>query len=313
VGGFSVGGQDAWNPRRAVDLQEIRAANATWVRGDVQWQYLEAIPGKWEWQLFDPVIEDTTAAGLRYLVVLHTVPAWANGNGGDYAPPTDRSLFADYCFQVARRYIPHDVTDYQIGNEVNLPHPGWPNPTGAAYVRDYLNPCADAVYRAANELGVRVNVMAGSLGPNEWTGGAIPPAEFLADVYRNGGGGHFDSVSWHPYTNPGELAGNPQMTSYATALYDIMAAHGDGAKKIWATEFGIPTEGPYSVTERAQADDVDIAIDTWYQLPFAGPLLWYSLRDAGTSPTDREQHYGVLRHDGTPKPAYTRLADRFLR
>jgi hypothetical protein len=278
----------------------------------VDWQYLEPTQGRWEWQLFDPVISDATAAGLRYLVVLHTVPAWANGNSGDYAPPTDVSLFADYCSRVARRYIPHGVTDYEIGNEVNLPHPGWQNPTAAAYVRSYLAPCADAVHRAANELGARVNVMAGGLAPSEWTPGAAPPIEFLADVYRNGGAGRFDSVSWHPYTAPDNPSG-PHMTSDPNALHDVMAANGDGAKKIWGTEYGAPTGGPGSVTELVQANDVDIAVDIWYKFPFVGPLVWYSLRDTGTSATDREQHFGVLRYDGARKPAHARIAARFVR
>jgi hypothetical protein len=290
----------------------MRAANATWVRGDVSWQYLETTQGTWDWQLFDPVIADATAAGLRYLVILHTVPAWANGDGGDYAPPADLTLFADYCFRVAHRYIPLGVTDYEVGNEVNLPHPGWPNPDGAAYVRDYLIPCADAVYRAANELHVGVNIIAGALAPIDWTGGA-DPVEFLADVYSNGGGGHFDSVAWHPYSAPGQLAGNPHTTSDPKALHDVMTAHGDGVKKIWATEFGVPTGGRRSVTERAQCDAVDAVLDAWHGLPFAGPLFWYSLRDTGMNPADREQHFGVLRHDGAPKPAYGRLAARFLR
>jgi hypothetical protein len=290
----------------------MQDGNATWLRADVDWQYLEDAPGRWAWELFDPVVKEAKAVGLRYLAVLHTVPAWANGGAGDYAPPADRSLLADYCFQVARRYIPHGVLDYQIGNEVNLPHPGWANPTGASYVRDHLIPCSNAVRRAANELCTRANVMVGSLAPPDWTGGAAP-VEFLADVYRNGGGGRFDSLSWHPYTVPGRLAGDPHMTSDPKTLHDIMAAHGDSRKKIWATEFGVPTEGPHSVTEKGQADDVDTAVEMWYRLPFAGPLLWYSLRDTGTSRTDREQHFGVLRHDGTPKLAYFRLAARLVR
>jgi hypothetical protein len=42
-----------------------------------------------------------------------------------------------------------------------------------------------------------------------------------------------------------------------------------------------------------------VAFDT-----FTGPFFWYQIRDQGTDPADREQNFGLLRRDGSPKPAY---------
>lgn len=307
VGGVAVGGLQPWNTRRDADYQAMRRANMTWLRSDLGWQYLEPAPGEWKWELFDEVVADATAAGLNYLAILHTVPGWANGNRGDYAPPASAGDLTNYCYRTARHYLPLGVTDYQIGNEVNLIHPGWSEPDGKAYVRSYLVPCVTGVRRAARELNAAVNVMLGSLAPHRWTGGA-DPVRFLTAVYQNGGGAHFDSVSWHPYAGDAGPGASGHMTVDPRRLHAVMLAKGDGGKQIWATEFGYPTGGPWAVSEGRQAAYVKTALDIWYSKGFAGPLLWYSGRDTGTDAGDREQHFGLLRYNGSAKRAYAAVA-----
>jgi hypothetical protein len=311
VGGVALGGAEPSNRRRAADYAALRAMNATWVRSDVDWEAVQETPERWDFGRYDPVIADAGAAGLRHLVILHTVPAWANGGAGNYAPPRDSSLLGDYCHRAARRYLPLGVRDYEIGNEVNLPHPGRTAPTGASYLRDLLAPCATGVRRAAAELGATVNIVLGSLVPGER--GRAAPATFLSEIYAGGGRGHFDTASLHPYTRPLPPAASDHLTGVAQLLHDVMSAYGDGGKRIWATEFGYPTAGPGSVGERQQAAHVDAAVDLWYSNRFAGPLFWYSARDTGTDPADAEQHFGLLRHDGSAKPAYAVLSARLRR
>jgi hypothetical protein len=311
-GGVSVGALEPWNPRRAADYLAMRRANVTWIRGDLSWRWLEPRRGEWDWRLYDPVVADARRAGLRYLAILHTVPGWANRHAGDHAPPADTALVSDYCYRTVRHYLPLGVADYELGNEVNLPHSGWPDPSGARYAKSFLLPCAAGVRRAAAELGMAANVMLGALAPTDATGGT-DPARFLTDVYRHGGRGLLDSVSWHPYTGAADPVTSRQMNAEPDRLHAVMAAHGDGDKKIWATEFGQATRGPDSTSEEAQAALVDQAVDTWYAKRYAGPLLWYSLRDLGTAGTDREEHFGLLRHDGTPKPALAAVSERLRR
>jgi hypothetical protein len=42
-------------------------------------------------------------------------------------------------------------------------------------------------------------------------------------------------------------------------------------------------------------------------------MIWYAGRDAGTSLTDREQHFGILHFDGSAKPAYAALQAHLTR
>jgi hypothetical protein len=310
VGGVALGSGEPANPRRRADYAALRAMNATWVRSDIDWRAVEESPGNWDFSRYDPVVADANAAGLRHLAILHTVPAWANDGAGAYAPPRNLERLREYCRRTAARYIPRGVRDYEIGNEVNLPHPGWARPTGPAYVHDLLEPCVLGVRSAAQELGARINVVLGSVVPG---GGNADPVRFLSDVYATGAGPLFDTVSVHPYTRPVAPIASDHLNGFVERVYHVMRTHGDAGKMIWATEYGYPTSGPHSTSEQRVATYVDSAVDLWYSHPFAGPLFWYSARDTGTDRSDDEQNFGLLRHDGSAKPAYAALAARFTR
>jgi hypothetical protein len=89
-----------------------------------------------------------------------------------------------------------------------------------------------------------------------------------------------------------------------------MTNHGDGAKKIWITEFGAPTgTSVNAVSEQDQATILLQAQQQVTQWNWAGPLMYYELVDGGTDPTDGEQNFGVLRADLSLKAAAQALVD----
>jgi hypothetical protein len=324
----------------------MRAADASWVRIDINWIYLqdsESTPvSSWHWGRYDPVINDarpSNARKMNVLVILHTVPGWANSNRGVYAPANNLALFKNYCYQVAKRYLPLGVTHYQICNEVNLPHPGCfdnaagPGPNGGSYYSSYVVPGYDGVAQAAWDLGrLPFNIVLGSLAPVNWvpTPQKAPPHNFLVQVYDAAGGNNagnqkwrWGAVAYHPYVDIGDLGASGFPSTHTNfkdipnQLYADMSWYQDGAKKLWATEFGAPTSAAGSITEQRQAAWVDDTINKWYSNSYAGPFFWYSLRDrAPYGSTDREDYFGVLRFDRSKKynstqGAYARLKARF--
>jgi hypothetical protein len=94
-----------------------------------------------------------------------------------------------------------------------------------------------------------------------------------------------------------------QLAETPTSARSVMVAHGDGAKRIWGTEYGAPTFGA-GISEAAQAQLVAAAYREWSKWDWSGPLFWYSARDAGTDPNDREDHFGLVRRDFSPKAAF---------
>jgi polysaccharide biosynthesis protein PslG len=306
AGGFAAGGAEPWNSRRATNYAAMRAAGLTWMRTDFDWRQLESVRGRWDLPLYAPVVADAAGAGLRTLAVLHTVPAWANGGAGDHAPPADPARLTDFCYRTVRHYLPLGVTTYEIGNEVNLPASGRPEPDGTAYTKKFLRPCVAGVRRAAAEAKVRATVLLGSLVPTD--DGDNAPEKFLADVYAAGGAGSFDATALHPYTGKDAPTRSDKLTRVPDRMYRVMKANGDGRSLIWATEFGYPTAGGDSVSEADQRRFVAPALKAWYRHSFTGPLFWYCPRDTGQDRSEREDHFGLMRFDGSRKPAYDAVA-----
>ena len=98
-----------------------------------------------------------------------------------------------------------------------------------------------------------------------------------------------------------------QMYGPSNSLRNTMVANGDGDKKIWATEFGFPTNGPSGsyVSEATQAQMITQAYQLFGSYSWAGPLFVWSSRDAGTSTSTKYNFYGLLRYDFSQKPALT--------
>ncbi|MBI3574019.1 hypothetical protein HY090_03130 [Candidatus Kaiserbacteria bacterium] len=113
-----------------------------------------------------------------------------------------------------------------------------------------------------------------------------------------------------------------QMENTDPNLRSVMEKNGDSVKKIWITEYGAPTGGPGAlatagtylfakyadhVSEDWQAHLLTDAVAATHTYPWAGPFFWYSYQDIGTSPWTNENFFGLLRYDGSEKPAYTAL------
>ena len=143
----------------------------------------------------------------------------------------------------------------------------------------------------------------------------IAPLTFLRAIYDNGGGGSFDAVGHHPYHYPYEVKAPGDWNAFSGVtpkLHDLMVSRGDSTKKIWGTEYGIPTgSSTQSVSEQDQVRLMRDGYTAWNDWTWTGPLLWYNWRNDGTDPANREHHFGLIRHDFSAKPslaAYTDIA-----
>ena len=131
---------------------------------------------------------------------------------------------------------------------------------------------------------------------------AIDSVRFVTEMYEAGAVGYFDALSFHPYSmalfSEGEsVAGSPLMM--ANQIHDVVVAYGDGNKKIWATEYGMPT---VLVSDAGQAAYIDDFLSTWRDLDYAGPGYIHTIRDLASFDLNQAT-FGVYRQDWTEKPA----------
>jgi len=217
--------------------------------------------------------------------------------------PEDPQDYADAAEWVARRWGTH-LRAVEVWNEPNLAI-FLESPDPAKAYASILK----AAYPRIKDAAPWVTVLGGSL--------AFSDGDFLTALYdEHAIKGSYDAIAYHPY-NEGRDPRDPWLPQYRKYAFgpgtrwlrDVMVEHGDAAVDLWITEFGFTTCAPGSsfwcVSEAEQAEfteaGYEIARERW---PFVKAVINYNLRNKGTAPADREAHFGLLRRDFSPKPAY---------
>lgn len=283
----------------ARDLEGIAATGASYLRFDLPWSFIEEQPGDFRWHEFDRIIDDAHACGLEVVGLLTYSPVWARAPGtSEHAPPLDVDDFAAFVAEAVRRYAPRGVEAWEVWNEPNADFFWEPAPDPAAYTELLI-----AAYEAVKSVDADATVVSGGLAPvpDALDGETISPATFVEGMYAAGAGGHFDALGHHPYSFPA-LPDEDDDTGFGQTrrLHDLMEENGDGDKRIWGTEFGVPT-GSAGFPTTFVAESATAGYDAWRAWPFTGPLLWYTYRDPGTDPSDPEDNFGLVTADYRPK------------
>ena len=310
----------------ATQLDRVVATGAGMVRVDVGWASLEQ-DGKGQrapWYLgrLDRLVDAVRARGLRLLLTFFSTPCWAStapeelrqgcrgawwDRGVQAYAPRDPRDYADALSFLVRRYGPG--IDWEIWNEPNLSAFFIAPDRPAAYAA-LLRKAYDAV-KAADPSAT---VVGGSLSRAD--------AGFTEVVYQHGAQGTFDAWSVHPYAggrspvDPGGGTARPSFALGVPAVREAMLRHGDD-KPLWLTELGWNTSalrgGPdwaNGVNEQTQAHYLHLAFHLAQAWSYVDVVTWYALSDRSADRGDPLANYGLLRADGTRKPAYD--AFRFI-
>jgi len=266
---------------------------------------------------YDYAVQAARRAGLEVLMPMADgVPYWASadpakrsdatGNHWNIAyKPRSFQDYADYTRFIVGRYAPMGVHAYEVWNEPNLSH-FWPSGVSASDYTGMLR----AAYPAIKSADPSSTVVLGGLSRNDYP--------FLEKLYAAGAGPFFDVASVHPYTgdDPEKCWNEPGSSRKALdafcgleEVHATMAAHGDGNKAVWATEFGWST---YSggVSEAQQAEYLTKGFRKLESYPWVTKAFWYGFRNVFWShdnPGDWEADLGLVRTDYTPKPALLAL------
>ncbi len=307
-------------------FDDFTALGIGWVRLDISWSDIQYTDNtKYDWSIVDRVIAAASAHNLSVLPVLGYTPAWARAHGctaSHSCPPADYSAFAQFAKEAAKRYAPKGLHTWEVWNEPN--NVNFWQPVSASNYAELLKLTSIAI----KSVDGGAVIVSGGLSPASTDGRNVAPIDFLEQLYQAGGKQYFDAVGHHPYSFPAlashEASWNAWSQMFATpkSLRSVMVANGDEAKQIWLTEYGAPTGGPGAlaevenyhfdqspdhVTEDLQSVIMSDAIALNRQYAWTGPMFWYSYIDLGTSQSTVENFFGLLRPDGSKKPAYTTL------
>lgn len=302
------------DPERMAVLDTLADAGLNTVRLDVSWAMVQPHDATgydpWGVGFVDRVVAMCTTRGLTPLITLWLTPAWANGGRGERVLPDDPADYARAARWIARRYAGR-VLGWEVWNEPNS--------------ADFLvgaDPAAyagllRAAYPAFHAGDPGTPVVFGGLQYND--------DEWITRAYAAGAGGHFDVLATHPYPGVADQSahtpddGTRWTLTHAAVVRRVMAAHGDGDKPLWFTEFGWSTHAnppgtPHwarGVSEATQAAYLVGALDLIQAtMPYVERVYWYAERDSPACGGPHNQNFGLLRADHSAKPILTAIRSR---
>ncbi len=207
-------------------LAAIRANRIDYVKQS--FHYSESF----DWAAADRLVEAVAAEGLTLVPLL-------DGNPSDAFAPPNVALFAAWAGEFAARYG-EQLDAYIIWDEPNLTSHWGGLP---------VNPNAYAALLAASAEAIRqadagALIVAAPLAPTTESGPEnLSEMLYLQALYEAGAADSFDAAAAKPYgfdAPPGDRTVDPDRLNFSRPilLRELMEAHGDGHKPIWAGNWG---------------------------------------------------------------------------
>ena len=324
-----------YNQDRRLIVDRTIEAGFGWLKQQVEWRQTEPIEkGGFDWRELDKVVAGVGSAGLKLLLSVVRAPEWALGDR-PHGPPADPLDFRDFMQALAGRYRGH-VQAYELWNEANLARE-W------GYGRIDAGECVELML--AGHQGVKAGdpeaiTVGGALTPAgdvdipDQQVQAVDDVRFLEQIYAYRDGiarDAFDAWGVHPggFNNaPTQEIGSERGAGWNghgsfyfqrfTQHRAVMEANGDGDKPMWLTEMGWSTanaDPAYGFgADNSDEDQAQFLVDAFQLIRETAPYIthafvWNLNFQSVVGPQDEKFAFGVLRPDGSPRPAFTALQE----
>jgi Cellulase (glycosyl hydrolase family 5) len=288
-------------------LDQARAAGIGWVRIDFIWAAVQPARNTWDWRVYDAIAAAARKRKIQVYATLAYTPAWATDGPEITGVPRDPNDWAAFCSQAAKRYK-STIRTWGLWNEPNLPR-FWSG-SRQEYLDVILKPGADAIHAA--------NRTARVAGPDlaHLTTGSADWYDWLRETLLEAGD-KLDVITHHLYDSDGSRDVTSKLEKSTTfgsrpSLWDAVAPSVREVlkttgwyrqKPFWLTETGWESG---RVSEDEQAAGYGGLLGDWFTSgngrDWVNKIFFYELKDGPTDFT-----WGILRSDGTFKPAYGTL------
>ncbi len=280
----------------AGDFAAMSQAGFGWARIDLTWDRIEPVRGEFDWATVDRVVEEAQASGINLLGILGYCPRWAASGPDAYYPPRDTALWKAYVTAMVTRYRGR-IRYWSLWNEPNS-HTFFRGSV-EQYIHGVLIPGARAAKAADPDCRI-VGPELAHLNGAHW--------DTWLDRILAEAGSSIDVIAMHCYEDdPAEvfraLDGRRRPWEKPSVMR-IIRERGQAGKPFWLTETG------WRSNEIGEAKQARYVLDLFRGVagrPFIRKVFLFELKDSKSLPG-----YGLLRLDGTQKPAYVEIT-RFIR
>jgi polysaccharide biosynthesis protein PslG len=307
----------------------IKGLGFGWGAMSVRWASVEAEQGKLNWDSLDKVISALAGSGLKVFLDVTGSPAWAKpaDTTGFDGPPPDLTLYAAFTGQLAARYC-GKVSAIQIWNQPNINFQWGNQPPDPARYMEMLKLAHGAIKAACPQTLV---VSAAPVPTGAGAPMAMNDVDYLSQMYAHGLKSLADAVGATApgYNNPPDAKvgysdpNEPSMKSHRSFFFrdtlesyrQVMQDNGDGAKKLWVTQFGwgsssSPGAGYEYMRDNTPEEQAQYAVKSYAMARawgWVGAMFLLSLDYGVAYPNSNLAYFSLLRSDG-PTPAYRALA-----
>lgn len=273
----------------------------------IDWRATEPAPGVWDFSLPDRVYKAMLARGVRPLFLLSWAPYWAWGPGvqctGElcHFPPARQfdDHWREFAAKMASRYP--KAAGIEIWNEPNESS-GWNKVADAERYAELL----EQAYKAIKAVNPSMKVISGGLSNRADSGeGSLSLTDFTRTLFLQGAGRYMDGIAIHPYVPRDRM---DLLDDNLNAIRSIRSP----AVPIWVTEVGATTTGPAdSPLFGSEADQAEADVNVYKHLMSQSDVqavLIHTLIDPFDDAALPNAGFGVIRGDGSRRPAYCALA-----
>lgn len=305
-----------------------------WIKQQIDWNSIEYARGLYRWSELDHLVERARSHGLKIMFSVARAPGFSRAEPiEEDGPPLDFTIFRDFMHALSTRYAGR-VVAYELWNEPNLKREWRGSDLSAEKFVELIKEGSSGV-REGDPNAIIISGAPAVTGIDDKVN-AIDDRVYLRAMIAAGVGDLVDAIGAHPYgaaNPPDERASDSTHTAssynnhpsffYLDTLEDyhtiLREAHID--KPIWVTEFGWPSIDRFGevdtsgwdyareVSERDQAAYLIRAIQLRRdRSAWLGPLIIWNLNIAPLlGPERSESAYGLIRPDGSLRPAYKQL------
>jgi hypothetical protein len=321
---FGVNGADAISFARVAPPQffaDLGAMGGNTLRQPTDWSTIEPREGEWSWSSLDQIV-DSTPRDTKLIFAVIGSPSWARDllenllfcRAAPQCPsPPAVAHLADWQVFVVRLCLRYQgrIAAIEVWNEPNLQGfwQGFPDPG------EWGN-LIKATAQAAGAVDTGIPVISGGLvtgSPADDPAISEAQADYLAEAYQAVPSlpRHVDGLGVHLYT--GGKPPDDADTGIDASLSAMGAVRNryDRGKRFWVTEVGYLTMGVAGVSEDEQADWLSQIYDQLSARADVEAMIIHALYDRSWVPSETEISFGLIRADGTPKPAYCSFVLRF--
>ena len=293
-------------------FDELGASGANTLREGITWKVLQPNPGApttWNWARYDSVYAQALAIGVRPVWTFTNAPCWAAPSPcGPNANPVAGAHVADYAFaaaQIALRYPQSAAIEI------------WSQPNDAEFWGAKADPetfakLVGAASAAVHATGTRVSVYSGGLLPGRGGADRQEMGKFLSQALSAGGIEGADAIGFNAVADVPFKPGQDPTKGYLGRMrinieaLDSELADAKASRPIAITELAFSTAGPNRYTDDQQAEALVSSYEVLRRIADVPIVLVSRLLDNGDGSTG--QGSGVVRSDGSKKPAYCELA-----